>query len=272
MEEKKLLVIEHKDLAGRTLTVPSEVSEDGKLVLDEKGQATLSHDAAHFLCTVPGFSVVGESKKEEEEKPKKEELASSPNPPSQPTAEELEAKKLGLQFITEGDKIICVDDEFVNLQESNKTYGDTEAEALEAYKKEFIELKEEHEQSASESNENEQEQEKTDLHTDAINEGQADNLAQVNQLTEEAQNQVAADDNLNQTSETDDKTDQEQEAADEEAKIKPKYPEGDPNPSWKKEELAAWLTERNVVFKSKDNDKVLLGKAFKFLESSKTTE
>lgn len=135
MEEKKLLVIEYKDLAGRTLTVPQEVSEDGKLVLDEKGQATLPSKAAYFLCTVPGFSIVGESKKKEE--PAKED--------------------------------------------------------------------QEHDH------------------------------------------------------EHDEKTEQE-------------YPDGDPNPNWKKEELAAWLTEREIEFKPKDGKEVLLGKAFKFLESSKETE
>ena len=203
--EEKLLVIEHKELAGKTLTVPKEVAEDGKLVLDEKGQATLPSKAAHFLCTVPGFSIVEGSKKEEKsikidtsnentppKEPEKEEKKQTPNPNppvQQPTPEELEAKELGLQFITEDDKIVCVDDEFVNLLESNHTYGATQAEALEAYKKEFIESKE------------------------------------------------------------------------------PVI--GDPNPSWKKEELAAWLTERKIEFKAKDGKEVLLGKAFKFLEENK---
>ncbi|MHB8871788.1 MAG: hypothetical protein ACYC5G_05015 [Candidatus Doudnabacteria bacterium] len=162
MEEKKLLVIEHKDLAGRTLIVPKEVSEDGKLVLDENGQATLPHNAAHFLCTIPGFSIVGQSKKKEE-----------PEKVEEPAEEEQE-----------------------------------------------------HDQ---------EHDEKTDQEPDRQTPG-------------------------------------EQEAKDEEAKVEQKYPEGDPNPNWKKEELAAWLTEKEIEFKSKEGKEVLLGKAFKFLESSKTTE
>lgn len=138
--EGKLLVVEHKDLAGRILTVPQEVSEDGKLVLDEKGQATLPPKAAHFLCTVPGFSIVGESKKKE-----------------------------------------------------GPAKGEQE------------------------------------------------------------------------------KTDQEQEAEDE-GEIKQKYPNGDPDPNWKKEELAAWLEEKMIEFKPKDGKEVLLGKAFKYLENTNSID
>lgn len=145
---EKLVVIEHKDLAGKTLTVPKEVSEDGKLILDEKGQATLPSKAASFLCTVPGFSVV-------------------------------EKKEIGKPIVRE--------------------------------------------QSAEGGHE--QEQEKTDEEPEE-REGEADK----------------------------------------------KYPDGDPNPNWKKEELAAWLTEREIEFKPKDGKEVLLGKAFKFLESSKEKE
>lgn len=52
----------------------------------------------------------------------------------------------------------------------------------------------------------------------------------------------------------------------------PLYPEGDPNKDWKQKELAAWLTEKKIEFKPKEGKEVLLGKAFKFLEESKSQD
>jgi hypothetical protein len=66
------ILIENIELAGRKLIVPREVSENGELTLDGKGQALLSPDAAAILCSVPGFKSIGENTVKDE--PQNEDL------------------------------------------------------------------------------------------------------------------------------------------------------------------------------------------------------
>ena len=55
---EKLAIVEHKGLAGKTLNVPPEVHETGKLIMDANGQTTLPLKAAAFLSTIPEFKII----------------------------------------------------------------------------------------------------------------------------------------------------------------------------------------------------------------------
>lgn len=105
------VLIENIELAGRTLTVPQEVSEDGKLILDEKGQALLSQKAAASLCSVPGFKAIGEKTIKDDEPTKEEELKvkhDDANLDKQPiTPEKLETEDL--TFEAEKEEELSVD-------------------------------------------------------------------------------------------------------------------------------------------------------------------
>jgi hypothetical protein len=63
-----LAIIEHKALAGKTLNVPKEVSETGKISLDLNGQVTLPLKAATYLSTIPDFKIIKQFDAQEKSK------------------------------------------------------------------------------------------------------------------------------------------------------------------------------------------------------------